>query len=221
MTSPIRKNETKLAVAAEEVVTQERGYKAGPPRSARWCPELNTPLYLWRVEKLKADMVAHPLSERQIIPYVVLDVFLSVIAGRTTQSQSPQGIVDLTVGFCAVLAVVATIYIYRQNGGAAGQHFLQRYLTIGWVVSVRCFPILFLVSIYVRVILRIVGVERPGVQIEEAYWHYFISVALYQVIVWWRISYHVRDLAQRAAAHDHKTNAEAVHAIGTHTGNPI
>lgn len=93
-------------------------------------------MYFWRIEKLKIEMASRPLTERVTLPYVVISAMLVAAIGYV-----PFATFNLWDGLGAAwsiaLAALGTLYIYRQNGGAEGRHFLQRYLAIGWVVTVR------------------------------------------------------------------------------------
>ena len=84
-------------------------------------------MYFWRIEQLKTEMAARPLSEREALPYLV--VFVALSSAVAYIPQTTQNLWDgVGTVWSVLLAVVGTIYIYRQNGGAGGQHFLQRYL---------------------------------------------------------------------------------------------
>ena len=103
-------------------------------------------MYFWRIEKLKTEMAARPLSEREALPYLV--VFVALSSAVAYIPQTTYSLWDGLGGVWSVLlAAVGTIYIYRQNGGAGGQHFLQRYFAVGWVVVVRWFVVLILVAV--------------------------------------------------------------------------
>jgi hypothetical protein len=151
-------------------------------------------MHFWRIEKLKAEMAARPLSEREALPYLVVYVGLFAAVGYI-----PQTITNVWDGVGAVwsvaLAVFGTIYIYRQNGGADGQHFLQRYFAIGWVVTIRWLVILILVAIAFFTLMAVLESEA-----EETTWYEFVFLAVVEAVVYWRIGYHVRDLAQRTKA---------------------
>ena len=151
-------------------------------------------MYFWRIESLKTEMAVRPLSEREALPYLVVSVALfSAVAFI------PQTIHNIWDGLGAVwsvlLAVVGTIYIFRQNGGAEGQHFLQRYFAVGWVVSVRCLAVFILVTVAFYGALAAAGADT-----ESTRWYDFLYVAVVETVVYWRIGHHVRDLAQRATA---------------------
>ena len=148
-------------------------------------------MYFWRIEKLKAEMAARPLSDREVLPYLVVFVGLSPAV-----CYLPETIVDLWDGLDAVwsilLAVVGTIYIYSKNGGAIGQHFLQRYLALGWVVTIRWLAIVLFAGVAYVVTLIAFGVEA-----KVATWFDFMLLVLAEAVVYWRVGHHVGDLANR------------------------
>jgi hypothetical protein len=151
-------------------------------------------MYFWRIEKLKTKLAAGPLSEREALPYLVVYVALHSVIGYI-----PQTTYNVWDGLGAVrsvlLAALGIIYIYRQNGGGEGQHFLQRYFAVGWVVSIRWFAILLPAFFVFRGTLAAVGADRTN-----SHWYDFLFIAVFEAAIYWRIGHHVRDLAQRAAA---------------------
>ena len=79
-------------------------------------------MYFWRIEKLKSEMAARPLSERDALPYLV--VFVGLTAAVSFVPATMTNVWDgLGAAWSVLLAVIGTLYIYRQNGGAGGQHF--------------------------------------------------------------------------------------------------
>jgi len=151
-------------------------------------------MYFWRIEELKAEMAARPLSEREVLPYLV--VFVSLYAAVGYIPQAFTNIWDGLEAFCSIaLAVLGTIYVYGQNGGASGQHFLQRYLAIGWVVTLRWLVVFILAAVAFFTLMTVLGRET-----EETTWYDFLFLAVVQAVVYWRIGYHVGDLAQRTRA---------------------
>ncbi len=151
-------------------------------------------MYFWRIEKLKTEMAARPLSERAALPYLVVDVVL--VSAVAYIPQTMLNVWDGLGAVCSVLlAAVGTLYIYRQNGGAEGQHFLQRYFAVGWVVTVRWLVGLILVLVAFYATLAAVGAD-----LESTHWYDFLLIALLEAVLYWRIGHHVKDLAQRATA---------------------
>jgi hypothetical protein len=151
-------------------------------------------MYFWRIEKLKRQMAARPLSEREVLPYLVVFVALSAAVGYI-----PQATRNVWDGLGAVwsilLAVVGSIYIYRQNGGPGGQHFLQRYFAVGWVVSLRWLVVFIGASVAFYGTLAAVGADT-----DNTHWYDFLFFAVAEAVIYWRIGHHVRDLASRTAA---------------------
>lgn len=148
-------------------------------------------MYFWRIEKLKAELATRPLSERQALPYLVVYSGLCAAAGYVP----PMGfnLWDRLLAVWGVtLAVVGTIYVYRQNGGAGGQHFLQRYFAIGQVVAIRWLVMMGVPMVALYATLGILG-RKP----EETTWLDFVSFGALGAVLYWRIGYHVRDLASR------------------------
>ena len=144
----------------------------------------------WRVEQLKAEMRDQPLSERESLPYLVAYIAIFTIASGFPKSNF--NFLD-TVGsvLSFVIAIVGTIFIYRQNGGNGGRYFLQRYLAIGFVVGMRC-----LVAIVVGMIALIGILESFGLFSDQTTPYDLVFTVMAEIIVYWRIGYHVRDLAE-------------------------
>jgi hypothetical protein len=177
--------------------------RLGYNQLAPWPPSLNlgrkstehiaTPMYFWRIEKLKSEMAARPLSDREMLPYLVVFAALSSAAGYFPQPS--QNLWDALGAVGSVLlSVVGTIYIYRQNGGASGQHFLQRYFAIGWVVTIRWLVVMALAAaVYFGTLIAV------DADTESTHWYDVLFQTVIPAVIYWRIGHHVRDLAQRTA----------------------
>lgn len=72
------------------------------------------------------------------------------------------------------LAAVGAIYIYRQNCGTNGCHFLQRYFAIGWVVSVRWVLALLGAMVVYFTVITFGRVEIPV----QTTWYDFLFFAI-------------------------------------------
>lgn len=148
-------------------------------------------MYFWRLERLKREMAVRPLSESETVPYLV--VYVTFTTALSSIPYSFSNVWD-TLGavVSTVLAVVGTIYVYRQNGGADGQYFLQRYFAISWIVTLR-WLVIFIITILVFSIL----LELVGIWSEETTWYEFLFFTASEVIIYQRTGHHVRDVAQR------------------------
>lgn len=148
-------------------------------------------MYFWQIEKLKQALAERPLSDREALPYLV--VYSALYSAAACFPQIMETMWDLAGAIWTVLvAVLGTIYIYRQNGGREGHHFLQRYFAIGWVVSVRWLAIGVVCLVAYAVPVLFLDPETEGTQ-----WHDFLAIATLEVVVCWRIGHHIHDLARK------------------------
>lgn len=160
-------------------------------------------MYFWRIEELKAAMAVRPLSEREVLPYLAVAAGLSAVA---------VWIPEVTMNFwdgagmvwSIAVAVLGTLHIYQQNGGAGGEHLLQRCLAIGWVVSLR-----WLVAIVLFAVAFFAATAAFGTVPEHTTWVDFLMIAAFQVGLYWRIGHHVRDVARRTGTAQGPAAAEA------------
>jgi hypothetical protein len=150
-------------------------------------------MYFWRIEQLKTEMAARPLTDREALPYLLWNVTLTTAVScfPSTTFNVWDGV---SAAFSVALVVLGTIYIFRQNGASKGQHFLQRYFAIGWVVGLR-----WIVALVIAGVPLFLGLESMGMLSEETSWHIFLFFTVAEVILYWRIGFHVRDLARRTA----------------------
>lgn len=88
------------------------------------------------------------------------------------------------------MAAIGTIYVYRQNRGASGIHFLQRYFAIGFVVAVRSAAILTSVAIPFYVAMELLGAGG-----EATTWQEFLFFAAAEIFLYERFGRHIREVA--------------------------
>ena len=149
-------------------------------------------MYFWRIEQLEDQMVGRPLSEREVLPYLIVFVALTAAIGFIPSERL--NVWDhLGTSFSVILAVLGTIWIYRQNGGADGRLFLQRYLAIGWVVGIRWMAVLLVLFIPLFIMLWLYGIESEVTTLYDVVFFAAAEFALY-----WRIGVHVGNVARRA-----------------------
>ncbi len=149
-------------------------------------------MYFWRIEALKADLAALPLTDRQVLPYLVL--YSVLIAAVGIIPFGPSNNWDMIGGgWSVLLAIVGTIYVYRKNGGEHGLHLLQRYLAIGWVVGIRWAAALLLITVAYFGVLEVVSEVS-----EDTTWLDFLVLAIAEGVLYWRIGHHIGDVARVA-----------------------
>lgn len=145
-------------------------------------------MYFWRIRELKSKLAHGPLSEREVLPYLVVFAAIAYIA-PFFPAESMNLWDYLGASWAVALAVGGTIYAFHRNGGRAGANFVQRYLAIGWVVSVRW--IVFLMALFAAYVFL---VDAP----RETTWHEALLFGVAELVLWERIAHHIADLARRA-----------------------
>ncbi len=155
------------------------------------------PMYWLDLQALKNDLRQGPLAESQAFKYVLAFLLASAAGAGFDIAVGTPGWAPVGVG---VICGFGTYICYRANGGAGGNDFLSRYVSLGWVVGVRMIPAAFLMGLLagtVNAVLQSVSggpeAARRNLIMEPAH---FIWLAL----MYWRISVHLSDLRQHAAA---------------------
>lgn len=144
----------------------------------------------WRVEQLKAEMRAQPLSDREALPYLV--VYVALFATASGLPNPGFNLWDAIGNLLSIMiAIVGTICVYQQNGGIDGRFFLQRYLAIGFVIGMRC-----LVAIVVGMFALVAILDSLGMFSDQTTLYDFVFMVVAEIIIYWRIASHVRDLAE-------------------------
>ena len=99
-------------------------------------------------------------------------------------------ILAYTAGIAITLA--GTIYCYQMNGGSRGQHFLDRYFSLGLVAVIRLLPAFILIAFGVIIAQEILGdVPADTTAVEAAIGMLFMAA------VYWRIGSHIRSVSQQ------------------------
>lgn len=152
-------------------------------------------MFFWRITRLKERLAEAPLSPREELPYVIAYVVLSTGAmyipyGDAQIPQAADGVA------ATAIAVAGTLYVYHQNGGADGRFFLQRYFALGWVIAVRFVAALLGIYVAYGVALAVAGAEYP----DRTPWYETLFLWIAQVILFYRLGMHARDLSGGAQA---------------------
>jgi len=150
-------------------------------------------MYFGNIERLKQDLLRGDLPESEsfkyLMGYIIGYGIISVLG-----TPPPKDVVDLFYRLVGVLLITAfgTVYCYYKNGGANGQHFLPRYLSIGWVISWRCGFLIFLPYIFVSTVFSVMKL----VSVHSAW--FMVGALVIEVLVCWRTGKHMHDVSTRA-----------------------
>ena len=152
--------------------------------------------YLWSTGFVRDRLLTGRLSEAASFGYFLAIMTFdwlqfTVIATTPTPSISPWSSAGSWITFA--VTVLGLLYLYRKNGGGAGQHFLRRYfplsVTIGWKFVGAMFGILWLIPI-----------ALGGQSQEMLGWSSTVAIAAVNVVMFLRIGFHLGSLARETAA---------------------
>jgi len=125
-------------------------------------------MYWWNLQAAKRDLSAEPLDSRQLLPYLLAFVILETIVVEFSFLAPSSQYLGVRQWFLASATVVVTVlgcsYVYRQNGGAAGQRFLERFLVLGWVAGIRITVFVFLGLLVVLFLSELSPVLSEGIE---------------------------------------------------------
>ena len=94
-------------------------------------------MYLWNINKLKSDLLAGKVTEREIFKYILASTLLLGLVIVEYGAASELETISSTVSY--VITILGLFVFYRSNGGNNGKDFLKRYVSMGEVVTVRFF----------------------------------------------------------------------------------
>ena len=93
-------------------------------------------VYFWRLERLKQDLIAGTVSERSSLSYLLW--FVGVTTALYAIPLGELNVWDHVDSIVVVLGfLLGTLYLYRCNLGDSGDDFLTRFVSLGWVFSIR------------------------------------------------------------------------------------
>lgn len=143
-------------------------------------------------DRLRTDRLSEAASFGYFLTIMTFDwLQFTFIATTPTPSISPWSSAGSWATF--VVTVLGLLYLYRKNGGGAGQHFLYRYfplsVTVGWK---------FVGAMFVTVWLM--PVALGGQSQETLGWSSTVAIAAVNIVLFWRIGVHLGSLARDTAA---------------------
>lgn len=150
-------------------------------------------MYFWRIEKLKAELREGALPQRQQFYYYLAQ---SLVLAIVTIPLPDANRFDVISGIVSLfVTIVGIVYLYRCNDGDRGSRFLERTFSIGFVVGVRLLVLLGLPLIVLYLLAVTWFLEFPA----ETTLTDVVLFALVEILVIWRISVHLRQVAATKA----------------------
>jgi hypothetical protein len=175
-------------------------------------------MYFWNIEKLKAQLIERPLTDKETLPYVIAYALIyaiifelvnfaySIPPDLATKSEA-YGISDfLYFIFYLIVIIFSTKWIFNKNRVYNENYFLQRYTALGWVVMIRVTVFLTIFVLLLAIITLILGWDADRV-FESDKFGYIAFVMTYFVyfLYFWYFGKHISDVAQKATYHQEQT----------------
>ncbi len=152
--------------------------------------------YLWSTGFVRDLLRTERLSEAAGFSYFLAIMTFdwlqfTVITTTPTPTISPWSNTSSWATFA--VTVLGLLYLYLKNGGGVGKQFLHRYfplsVTVGWKFVVVMF-----------VVLWFLPVALAGQSDSALGWSTTVAQAIINVIMFWRIGFHLRVLSREAGA---------------------
>ncbi len=150
-------------------------------------------MYFWKIERLKADLKTGVLPQNEQFGYVLAHTVLWSVGSIQYLNNNWY---DVLSGFTIMAVVIlGTIYVYGSNSGRNGDRFLERFISIGWVLGIRFLVIVFIPAMILFFIVYGLIFHVPDeTGIVEVI---FMTVLVGLYYLWF--GYHVRQVAANAA----------------------
>ena len=148
-------------------------------------------MYFWRIRELVRILTERDLTESETFRYFFANWVLVTIA---TSDPSPNWNAWDTTGAIAsvVVTVAGLVWCYKNNGGANGSGFLQRMMSILWVMSIRVIAI----GLSLLVVAMLVA-EGLGVITDETQWWDTLLLFVMEVVIYARTAFHLKTIRVR------------------------
>lgn len=164
-------------------------------------------MYLWNIKALKKNLSAQALTEAQTFWYFFAVLTLETLFFHMASlfpGDEPIELWDYVEYVGAVIFTVGgTFVVYRANGGASGRHFLTRYFSLMWVLTIRFLVFMIPILIVAGFVIFSFSDTLFGAEAEEADFPVFSRTVLVASWIWflvfyYRLAVHMRDVAKAA-----------------------
>jgi hypothetical protein len=151
-------------------------------------------MYFWRIEKLKEDIRANRLSEKDRFIYALIYFVLGAIVMELAMLMPLENgnIWDFINSFSNVLIVTfGTVFAFKANGSSKGIDFLGRYFSIGFVLAIRflVYAIPLLIGLFVYYFFAYGEEEEIPTNIVDV-----VPFLIWYIAFYWRIYVHFKQV---------------------------
>lgn len=152
-------------------------------------------MYIWKIDKLKEELIAGELSEREKFKYLAVSVMLYGLA--MIRFSNPNHVDTWSGVGAAIITIAGLFFIYKCNGGDNGKEFLIRYLSISLVIFIRILVLLMIPSLIVLMVVQ--EIYFGGIPDETTTINFFHMTIIEVVLVFW-VAKHINRVARGSNA---------------------
>lgn len=143
-------------------------------------------MYFVSYHPLKHKLRTNALSDREALPYLIIWSFAIFLDSYTSGGKISNGYDILSLCLTIITVIGGTYYVYLQNGGKEGFNLIQKFVVLGWVVSIRFAIVLIpIVTVYIVIWLKL---ENPSFDLYTVLLGGAIRLIYFQ-----RLGTHIRD----------------------------
>jgi hypothetical protein len=174
-------------------------------------------MYFWNINKLKAQLIERPLTEKETLPYIIATVLMYVLLielisfSHSFEVNSAESIAYgawdyLFAALTFVISTLGIVWLFKKNKVQSENYFLQRYTALGWVVAVRTTSFILLFCIILFVLTILVSLSQASVPdffvtTFESNIGSFLLVLSFYLYFYWYFGKHLAEVAQKANYH--------------------
>ncbi len=155
-------------------------------------------MYFWKIEKLKNDLLIKPLSESESFKYFfamfAVESLYWISVGITDIMDPNLNSTNMWDSFSSInyglINAIGVYYVYKCNKGANGDNFLQKFLSIGWVVGIR-WIVLYLALMIIFLILPNSSTDFYSSNPYDVFFHFIMDFLYY-----WLLGKHIKEVAK-------------------------
>ena len=147
-------------------------------------------MYFWKIDKLKNDLLKKPLSESESFKYLLATLVIYSLGMIPFLENNLWDVYSAVI--MALITTVGVYYVYQCNKGARGNNFLQKYLSIGWVMGIRWIVFIMLPIMVIFYIVKGLLSDIPNYTTFTD----MIFVNLLYISYFWLLGKHIKEVSQ-------------------------
>lgn len=155
-------------------------------------------MYFWNKKALEEKLIADSLTEREKFSYLFALTFAWLLGGTLSlfflREVSDLMIIGQATGI--VLSAIGIIWCFQINQAGDGKNFLERFICLSWIMSVKILVIYFAFLFAISIILNLAYPEQYQESLSgpSIIWDILVGGVL-TIICYWRLAVSIAVIA--------------------------